>query len=77
MGCSKSSSNGEVSGNKSLPEDMRKTPNKQPKLTPKATRKRTTTKKKKNPNWAEEIIKIKAKIKWKRNERKIANINKN
>ena len=48
MGCSKSSSNGEVSGNKSLPEDMRKTPNKQPKLTPKATRKRTTTTTKKS-----------------------------
>ena len=46
MRCSKSSSNGEVCSNKSLPEDMRKTPNKQPKLTPKATRKRTTTTKK-------------------------------
>jgi len=47
MRCSKSSSNGEVCSNKSLPEDMRKTPNKQPKLTPKATRKRTTKKKSK------------------------------
>ena len=47
MGYSKSSSNGEVCSNKSLPEKMRKTPNKQPKLTPKATRKRTTTTKKK------------------------------
>ena len=41
MGYSKSSSNGEVCSNKSLPEKMRKTPNKQPKLIPKATRKRT------------------------------------
>ena len=63
MGYSKSSSNGEVCSNKSLPEKMRKTPNKQPKLIPKATRKRTTTTKKSKLSRRKEIIKIKVEIK--------------
>ena len=42
MGCSKSSSKREVYSNTSLPQEKRKMQNKQFKLTPKATRKRTT-----------------------------------
>ena len=40
MGCSKSSSKREVYGNISLPQEMRKMSNKQPKFIPKTTRKR-------------------------------------
>ena len=43
MGCSKSSSKREVYSNMSLPQKTRETSNKQPNLTPKATRERTTT----------------------------------
>ena len=39
MGCSKSSSKREVYSNMSLPQKTRETSNKQPNLTPKATRK--------------------------------------
>ena len=45
MGCSKSSAKREVYSNVSLPQETQ-TSNTQPKLTPKATRKRTTTTKK-------------------------------
>ena len=48
MGCSKSSSKREIYGNISLPQEMRKTSNKQPKFIPKTTRKRT-----KNPKLPE------------------------
>ena len=47
MGCSKSSSKREVYSNTILPQETRKTLNRQPNFTPKATGKRTTTKKKK------------------------------
>ena len=43
MGFSKSSAKREVHQNASLPQETRKTSNKQPNLTPKATRKRTKT----------------------------------
>ena len=43
--CSKSSANKEVLSNTSLPQETRDTSNKQPNITPKATRKRKT----KNP----------------------------
>ena len=41
MGCNKSSSKTEVYSNTILPQEVRKIPNKQPNLTPKATRERT------------------------------------
>ena len=41
MGCSKSSSKKEVYSNKILPQETRKTSNKQPNFTPKTTGKRT------------------------------------
>ena len=44
MGCSKSSSKREVYSNKILPEETRKIANKQPNLTPKATRERRKNK---------------------------------
>ena len=42
MGCSKSSSEREVYSNTSLPQETRKTLNKQPNITPKTTGKRRT-----------------------------------
>ena len=48
MGCSKSRSKREVYSNIILPQEARKTSNRQPNFTPKTTGKRTTTKKKKN-----------------------------
>ena len=50
MGCSKSSAKREVYSNISLPQETRETSHRQPKLTAKATRKRTTTK---NPKLVE------------------------
>ena len=43
-GCSKSSSKREIYSNKILPQEARKISNKQPNLTPKATRERRTNK---------------------------------
>ena len=40
MGCSKSSFNGEVYSNTSLPQETRKNSNEQPNFTPKATKER-------------------------------------
>ena len=59
MGCKKSSSKREVYSNTILPQKMRKTSNRQPNFTPKATGKRT-----KNPKVSrrKEIIKIQAEI---------------
>ena len=44
MGCSKTSSKGEVYSNTILPQETRNISNKQPKLTPKAIRERRTRK---------------------------------
>ena len=44
MGCSKSSSKREVYSNKIFPQETREISNKQPKLTPKATRERRMNK---------------------------------
>ena len=44
MGCSKSSSKRELYSNKILPQETRKTSNRQPNFTPKTTRKRRTKK---------------------------------
>jgi len=46
MGCPKTSAMREVYSNMSLPQETRKTSNKQPNLTPKSTRKRRRRKKK-------------------------------
>ena len=50
MGCSKSSSKMEVYSNKILPEETRKTSDRQPNFTPKTTGKKRT---KKSPNLVE------------------------
>ena len=72
MGCSKSSSKREVYSNINLPQETRKTLNRQPNFTPKTTGKRKT----KNPKIIrrKEILNIQA-DKWKRNET-IVKINK-
>ena len=49
MGCSKSSSKREVYSNTILPQETRKTLNRQPNFTPKPTAKIRTTTTKKNP----------------------------
>ena len=53
MGCSKSSSKREVYSNIILPQETRKNSNKQPNLTPKATRERSTTTTTKTPKLVE------------------------
>ena len=60
MGCSKSSSKREVYSNTILPQETRKTSNRQPNFTPKTTGKRRT----KTPEISrrKEIIKIRAEI---------------
>ena len=72
MGCSKSRSKREVYSNTILPQETRKTSNRQPNFTPKATGKRRT----KNPpkiSRRKEIIKIWAEI---NEEETIVKINK-
>ena len=61
MGCSKSSSKREVYSNTILPQEKRKTLNRQPKFTPKTTGKRTTTNKNKNSR-RKETLNISAEI---------------
>ena len=79
MGCSKSSSKGEVYSNTILPEEARKTSNKQSNLSPKGTRERrrtTTTKKNPKAGRRKEIIKIRSEINEKEMKETIAKINK-
>ena len=59
MGCSKSSSKKEVYSNTILPQEIRKTSNRQPNFTPKATGKRR--RKKTKISRTKEIIKIRSK----------------
>ena len=75
MGCSKSSSKREVYSNTILPQETRKTLNRQPNFTPKATGKR----RRKNPKVSrrKEIIKIQAEINEKEMKETIVKINKN
>ena len=73
MRFSKSSAKREVHQNASLPQETRKTSNKQPYLTPKATRKRTKNLKVSRKN---EIRKIRAEINDKEMQETIAKINK-
>ena len=56
MECTKNSTKRGVYNNTILPQEIRKTPNRQPKFTPKTTRKTTTISRRK------EIIKIRAEI---------------
>ena len=73
MGCSKSSSKSEVYSNRILPQEIRNISNKQPNLTPKAIRERTTTTTKKpKVSRRKEIIKIRSEI----NEKHEGNNNK-
>ena len=75
MGCSKSSSKREVYSNTILPQETRKTSNKQPNFTPKTTGKRRTKKKPKISR-RKEIIKIQAEINEKEMKETIVKINK-
>ena len=74
MGCSRSSSKTEVYSNTILPQETRKTLNRQPNFTPKATGKR----RRKNPKVSrrKEIIKIQAEINEKEMKETIVKINK-
>ena len=76
MGCGKSSSKREVYTNTMLPQEIRKTSNRQPNFTPKTTGKRTTTKKNSKINRRKEIIKIRAEINEKEMKKTIVKINK-
>ena len=73
MGCSKSSSKREVYSNAILPEETRNISNKQPYVTPKASRERWT----KTPKVSrrKEIIKIRSELKEKEMKETIAKIN--
>ena len=75
MGCSKSSSKLEVYSNTILPQEIRKTSNRQPNFTPKITGKRRT---KKNPKISrrKEILKIRTEINEKEMKEIIVKINK-
>ena len=75
MGCSKSSSKREVYHNTILPQETRKTLNKQPNFTPKTTEKRRT---KKPPKISrrKDIIKIRAETNEKEMKETIIKINK-
>ena len=73
MGCSKSSSKREVYSNTILPQETRKTSNRQPNFTPKTT---ITRRKKKPTKLVEEIINIRAEITEKEMKETIVNINK-
>ena len=66
MGCSKSSSKREVYSNTVLPQETRNISNKQPNITPKATRERRA--KKPKVSRRKEIINIRSEINEKRNE---------
>ena len=74
MGCSKNSSKRELYSNKILPQETRKTSNRQPNFTPKTTRKRR--RKKTQVSTSKEIIKIRAEINKKEMKETIVKINK-
>ena len=75
MGCSKSSSKREVYSSTILPQETRKTSNRQPNFIPKTTGKRSTKKKKKISR-RKEILKFQAEINGKKIEETIVKINK-
>jgi len=74
MGCTKSSAKREFHTNTSLPQEIRKTLNKQPNLTPKVTRKRR--RKILKVCRRNEIINIRAEINEKEMKETITKINK-
>ena len=76
MGCSKSSSKREVYTNTILPQETRKTLNRQHNFTPKTTGKRRTTKKPPKISRRKEIITIPAEIIEKEMKETIVKINK-
>ena len=78
MRCSKSSSKGEVYSNTILPQETRKTLNRQNNFTPKATGKRRTNKQNKIPKISrrKEVIKIQAEINEKGMKEQIVKIHK-
>ena len=77
MGYSKSSSKREVYSNTTLPQETRKTSNRQPNFTPKATGKRkTTTTTPKKISRRKEIINFQAERNEKEMKETIVNINK-
>ena len=75
MGCSKNSFKREVYSNTILPQEIRKTSNRQPNFTPKITGKRRT---KKNPKISrrKEILKIRTEINEKEMKETTIKINK-
>ena len=73
MGCSKSSSKREVYSSTILPQETRKTSNRQPNFTPNTTGKRT---KKPKVSRRKEIIKIRAEICEKEMKETIVKVNK-
>ena len=75
MGCSKSSSKREGYSNTILPQETRKTSNRQPNFTPKTTGKRRTKKKPKISR-RKEIMKIRAEINKKEMKETMVKINK-
>ena len=76
MGCSKSSSKTEVYSNTTLPQETRKTLNRQPKFTTKTTGKRTKTTKNSIISRRKEIIQIQAGINEKQMKEAIVKIKK-
>ena len=74
MGCRKCSPKREIYSNTILPQETRKTSNRQPNFTPKTTGKRTTTTTKISRR--KEIIKIQAEINEKEMKETIVKINK-
>ena len=76
MGCSKSSSKREAYSNTILPQETRKTSNRQSYFTPETTGKRRT-KRKPKISLRKEIIKIQAEINEKEMKETIEKINKN
>ena len=78
MGCSKSSPKREVDSNTILSQETRKTLNRQPNFTPKATGKRRTNKQNKIPKISrrKEVIKIQAEINEKGMKEQIVKIHK-
>ena len=77
MGCSKSISKREVHSNTILPQETRKTSNRQPNFTPKTTgKRRSTTTPTHKISRRQEIIKIQAEINKKEMKATIVKINK-
>ena len=68
MGCSKSSSKREVYSNTILPQETRKTSNRQPNFMPKTTGKRKTNKQTKNKISRKKNYKDLSRNKWKRSK---------